>query len=135
MKIAGWNSRGLRNDPAIRGLLEFQKWEDPDVLFLSEAKLTEEKIEWLKWKLRMPNMIVKNCEGRSGGLVIFWKNEINVRLIGFISKYHIDTKITEADGFVWRFTGIYREPKTELRKNTWKLLRTLKHQKTNRGCV
>jgi hypothetical protein len=74
-------------------------------------------------------MIVKKCEGRSGGQVIFWKNEINVRLIGFISKYHIDTKITEADGFVWRFTGIYGEPKTELRENTWKLLRTWKHQK------
>lgn len=33
--------------------------------------------------------------------------------------------IKEGDGFKWRLTGIYGEPKTELRENTWKLLRTL----------
>jgi hypothetical protein len=44
-----------------------------------------------------------------------------------MSKYHIDTEITEPDGFVWRFTGIYGEPKTEDREKTWKLLRTLKN--------
>jgi hypothetical protein len=71
MKIVGWNSRGVGNDPAIRGPLELQKWEDPDILFLSETKETKDRIEWLKWKLEMPNMIVKDCEGRSGGLALF----------------------------------------------------------------
>jgi exonuclease III len=128
MKIVGWNSRGVGNDPAIRGLLELQKREDPDVLFLSETKATKDMIEWLKWKLGMPNMIVKDCVGRSGGLALFWKNGVDVRLTGFVSRYHIDTEITEPDGFVWRFTGIYGEPKTKKRENTWKLMKTLKHQ-------
>jgi hypothetical protein len=35
---------------------------------------------------------------------MFWKNGINVRVVGFMSKYHIDTEITEEDGFVWCFT-------------------------------
>jgi exonuclease III len=94
MKIGGWNCRGLGNDPAVRGLLDLQKKEDPDVLFLSETKMKRERIEWLKWKLGMPNMIVKDCNGQSGGLVIFWKNSVNVKLVGFVSKYHIDTEIT-----------------------------------------
>jgi hypothetical protein len=44
---------------------------------------------------------------------MFWKNGINVRLIGFKSKYHLDTEITEEEDFVWRFTGIYGEPKMD----------------------
>lgn len=61
-------------------------------------------------------------------MAIFWKREVDVKLIGFVSKYHIDTEITEKDGFVWRFSGLYGEPKMEEKDKTWKLLRTLKYQ-------
>jgi exonuclease III len=118
----------MGNGPAVRGLLELQKREDPDVLFLSETKMRKEKLEGLRWKLGMPNMMVKECDGLSGGLAIFWKNTINLRVLPFMSKYHIDTEITESDRFVWRFTGIYGKPKTEEREKTWNLLRTLKNQ-------
>jgi hypothetical protein len=90
--------------------------------------MCEEKLRSLKWKLGMPNMIVKNCEGKGGGLAMFWKNEVNLKVVGFISKCHIDTEITDPDGFVWRFTGIYGEPKSDAKDKTWKLLRTLKQQ-------
>lgn len=45
MKICAWNSRGLGNGPAVRGLLDFQKREDPDVLFLLETKLDKRRLE------------------------------------------------------------------------------------------
>jgi hypothetical protein len=48
-----------------------------------------------------------------------------------MSKYHIDTEITEEDGFVWRFTGIYGDPHTDGKVNTWRLMCTLKHQNNN----
>jgi hypothetical protein len=38
---------------------------------------------------------------------------------------HIDVDITESDGFKWRFTGIYGEPRADKREETWRLLRTL----------
>ena len=126
MKLGGWNCQGLGNGPAIHGLLDFQKKEDPDVLFLSETKLNEERLEWFRWKLGMPNMVVKNCEGQSGGLALFWKNGVNLSA-GLKSRYHIDAVITENDGSQWRFTGIYGEPKLENRETTWRLLRTIKH--------
>jgi hypothetical protein len=44
------------------------------------------------------------------------------------SKYHIDSVIQEEDGLKWRFTGIYGEPKSEDRDNTWETLRYLNHQ-------
>jgi hypothetical protein len=98
------------------------------VIFLSETKMGKGRLDWLKWKLEMPNMIEKPSVGQSGGLALFWKRGIEVKLTGFMSKYHIDTEIIEEDGFVWQFTGIYGEPKREENEKTWQLLRTLKHQ-------
>lgn len=131
MKIIAWNCQGLGNGPAIRGLLDVRKREDPDVLFLSETRMVRDRIEWLRWKLEMPHMVVKDCNGKGGGLALFWKRGVDVKLTGFVSRYHIDTEITEQDGFVWRFTGVYGEPKTEEKDKTWQLMRTLKHQNNN----
>jgi hypothetical protein len=77
----------------------------------------------------MANMVVKECEGRSGGLALMWKKHVDVELHNF-SRNHIDVIIVEQDGFRWRFTGIYGEPTTEKKEKTWKLLRVL-HQQLN----
>jgi exonuclease III len=44
MKIMEWNYQGLGNHPAIRGLLELQKSEGVDILFLSETKMDERRM-------------------------------------------------------------------------------------------
>lgn len=127
MRIVVWNCRGLRNGPAVRGLLDLQKQVDPDILFLSETKLDKRRMEKFKWMLQMGNMIVRDCEGKSGGLALFWKKEVNLELLNY-SKNHIDAKIVEKDGFKWRFTGIYGEPANDKRNITWKLLRVISQQ-------
>jgi hypothetical protein len=126
MRIGVANWRGLGNGPTVRALLDFKKREDPDVLFLSKTKLSEDRLEWWRWKLEMPNMVGKSCDGHSGWLALFWKNSVNLKA-GLKSKYHIDAEITEEDGFVWRFTGIYGEPKSDAKEITWRLLRNIKH--------
>lgn len=113
MKVISWNGRGLGGRPAVRGLLELQKKEYPDVLFLSETKLNKNKVEKLRYTLNMPHMVFKVCEGKSGGLALLWKREINLSL-RWLGRMHIDATFTEEDGFKWRFIVIYGEPKTEL---------------------
>jgi exonuclease III len=110
MIISSLNCRGLGNRPAVRGLLAHQKKEAPDILFLSETKLDEKGMEKFRWMLGMPHMIVQKCEGRSGGLVLLWKQGINVSL-RWKGRMHIDVEVVEQDGFKWRLTGIYGEPR------------------------
>lgn len=66
MKIVAWNCRGLSNNPTIQGLLNFQKSEQVDVLFLSKTKLKEKKMLAFKHKLNLGNMVVVDGEGKGG---------------------------------------------------------------------
>ena len=98
MKIGSLNCRGLGNGPAIRGLLDLQEKVDPDVLFLCETKLDSGRLQWLRWKLGLTNMVCVDCDGQSGGLALFWRSSVNLSA-GLKSKYYIDATINEADGF------------------------------------
>ncbi|XP_020177948.1 uncharacterized protein [Aegilops tauschii subsp. strangulata] len=101
-----------------------QKKEDPDILFLFETRMNKNKVEKLRYILNMPNLVFKAYEGKSEGLALLWKRDVNLAL-RWMGRMHIDATITEADGFKWRLTGIYGQAKTELKEETWKLLRTL----------
>jgi hypothetical protein len=127
MKAVSQNYRGLGNQPAVRGLLDLQKAEDPDILFLSETKLLEKEMERFRWMLNMPNLIVVDCVGRRGGLALFSRKglEVNLRWKG---RYHIDVDVVGELGNKWRFTGIYGESKASQKDKTWRLIRTLSGQ-------
>lgn len=71
MKIIVWNYHSLGNDTTVHVLLNVQKEEDPDILFLSKTKMDERRIKALWWKLGLTNWIIKDCVGWSGGLTIF----------------------------------------------------------------
>jgi hypothetical protein len=116
-----WNWWGLGNGLAVHGLLDIQKKEDPDVLFLSETKHNKQWMEGLRWRLNMLNLVVKDSVGVSGGLALFWRKEADLMLLSW-SPFHIDAKIKEEDGSSWRFTGIYGESKSDEKEKTWRLL-------------
>jgi len=61
----------LGNGPAVRGLLDVQKKEDPDVLFLYKTKHGKKWMEGFRWRLKMTNMLVKDSVKAKGGLALF----------------------------------------------------------------
>jgi len=133
MKIIAWNCHRLGNGAAVHGLLNIQK-EDPFILFLSETKMDKRRMEKFRWTLGLTNMIAKDCDGRSGGLAIFWRKGINMHVRG-ISHFYIDVDITEMDGSVWRLTGFYgnllwRRRTCRGRRCTFLMLRDVSH-----GCA
>jgi hypothetical protein len=49
----------------------------------------EKEVESLRLKLQMAHMEVVECKGRSGGLPLFWKKDVNVEM-RWKGRYHID---------------------------------------------
>jgi hypothetical protein len=111
----------------VQGLWDLHKVEEPDIPFLSETKMLEKEMDHFRWSLDMPNMCVVECKERSGGLALFWRKGVDVR-VRWKGKYHIDVDVVESNGVKWRFTGIYGESKAGEKENTWRLLCTLQGQ-------
>ena len=63
-------------------------------------------------------------KGRGGGLVLFWKSSINLRVEGS-HKYYIDASIDKNTSNEWRLTSFYGEPETARRCEAWNKLRSL----------
>ena len=110
---------------ALRRLLSS---ENPQLGFLSETKLKQHEMESVRKKLKIDRMLVVDCVGegkrRKGGLVLFWKHDINIQITTW-SQNHIDAAVTEPDDTQWRFTGIYGFPEDENKYKTGALLEAL----------
>ena len=117
----------MGNPRAVRGLLKCQKSEEADILFLSETKLDERRLEKFKVLLGMGNMEVVDCVGKGGGIVVFWRRGIDV-VLRSKSKNHIDMEVLETGGSRWRFTGVYGEARSEHKYKMWEVLEELKQQ-------
>ncbi|KAJ1295891.1 hypothetical protein BS78_01G257900 [Paspalum vaginatum] len=72
-------------------------------------------------------MLVWSCQGKSGGLALYWSNEHCVCLQSLCSNF-IDLHIKEALGIIWRATFVYGEPKTEHRHVFWDRMHFLRAQ-------
>lgn len=95
--------------------------------FLSETHLGKEKAENLRRGLNCDHLICHESNGRSGGLLMLWRNGVRFLEKG-LSKYFIDVVLD--DGGEWRFTGLYgepnwEEPNWEQKERTWESLRSL----------
>ena len=70
-------------------------------------------------KIKFVNGLVVPSEGRSGGLAMLWKREVQLEIMGY-SRNHIDAIVTEqVSGYRWRITGFYGHPKTHKRNESW----------------
>ncbi|XP_073361310.1 uncharacterized protein [Aegilops tauschii subsp. strangulata] len=80
----------------------------------------------LMWRLGFRNGVAVDCEGLSGGLALWWRDNLQVTVRPWC-QYFIDAEI-QFEGKTCRFTGFYGEPRTELRKKSWDAIRFLRAQ-------
>jgi exonuclease III len=78
MKLLSLNCQGLGNAPIVCTLSNLRRRRNPDVMFLSETHLDDYPAKCLHRKLQMDSKIVNPSNGRSGGLIMFWRKEIKV---------------------------------------------------------
>lgn len=70
-------------------LRTFSQTYVPNMVFLMETKANNVLMENSRVKLGFSGKWVVNCDGRKGGLGLFWSNEVVVNLLSF-SLFHID---------------------------------------------
>jgi hypothetical protein len=66
------------------------------------------------WSLGYIGSYAISCEGRSGGLVLFWKQPYLVSLRG-ANSHVIDVSVSSIGSESWRATFVYGESRRELR--------------------
>ena len=73
-----------------------------------------------------------SSSGRSGGLGIFWNDEIKLEVVGY-SRYHIDVVMDELVDSKTRVTFVYGEAQVNERYKTWDKMRELTDNLMLRG--
>lgn len=82
----------------------------------------------IKLKLGYVNGFYIQRQGKGGGLVMFWRKEVNLEIRSF-SRHHINAMvIEEVFGFKWRLMGFCGHLETHRRKESWRFLDTLNCQ-------
>jgi hypothetical protein len=91
-----------------------------------ETKLRYNKMELIRCKLGLKNMIAVNCVGKSGGLALLWGDELDVEIQNY-SRRHVNAKISlPFESATWKFTGFYGNLEAGKWGESWDLLRHLK---------
>ena len=107
-----------------RELGDYIQTKDPSIMFIAETWTDEARPKVVKCRLNFDHMFSVPRVNRGGGLVLFWKDSVKLR-VDTSSKNHIDCIIGEGTEGLWRFTGFYGEPITHKRHESWELLRQL----------
>ena len=126
MKILSWNCRGLGNPRTIQSLGLLTKAKGPEVVFLMETKLWYKRAHLVAKKLNYEGCLVVEAIGRSGGLLLLWKQDVKVELLNY-SQRHINVFITdEPGGSRWLLTYFYGNFEVSQRKGSFELLNSFK---------
>ncbi|GMY13846.1 reverse transcriptase domain-containing protein [Fagus crenata] len=82
------------------------------------------KMTTIKINLGFHNGLIVPNFGRSGGVALMWKEEVDLVIQNY-SLFHINAYIQQNGSFSWRVTGFYGRPEASMKPESWWLLRYL----------
>ncbi|XP_075675032.1 uncharacterized protein LOC142644270 [Castanea sativa] len=114
MSCLAWNCRRLENLRTGRELVEIIRAKDPSVVILAETLTDDARLEFVQRSTGFDHRWVVPRVGRGGGLVLYWKASINLK-VEDLDRHYIDAVIDKNTENEWRLTGFYGEPDTARR--------------------
>ncbi|XP_043710063.1 uncharacterized protein LOC122658959 [Telopea speciosissima] len=118
MEVLSWNCQGLGNPRAVRTLKHVSKSETPDMMFLIETKSNGERLWTLKRRMKYHEVYAINAVGASGGLALFWHQNIKVKIM-FADARVIDCEVSSEQGNKFFLTCVYGDPVKSQRQGIW----------------
>lgn len=81
------------------------------MVFLMETKNKNLYMEKIRCCLKFDNMFLVPRRNLSGGLALFWMNDLDLQIRTF-SPHHIDVVVNPRVDDAWQFSGFYEAPET-----------------------
>ncbi|XP_021743457.1 uncharacterized protein LOC110709547 [Chenopodium quinoa] len=124
MKILAWNCYGIGNPSTVKALQDWCWRERPNVVFVSKIKIDSQRLELIRNRCSFTNGLCISSSGRSGGIGLWWNNNLTVNISGF-SAHHICGEVCNNENEPrWRLVGIYEWPEATNKHLTWNLMRS-----------
>ncbi|KAM1107410.1 hypothetical protein EV1_004132 [Malus domestica] len=126
MSYLSWNCRGLGNLRLVQALQRLISSKDPTIVFVCDTRSNVAQIEKLRKKLNFDRSFTMASRGRSGGLCVLWKDDIDLNLQSY-SQNHIDLDVGGiGDVDYWRITCFFGFPVVRDRYKSRQLLDALR---------
>ena len=84
MRTMCWNCRGIGDPATVNELRALVVDSAPSVLCIVETQIAKNRVEGLAVSLGFNSSFAVASSGRSGGLCIFWKSDVNLIIKNFI---------------------------------------------------
>lgn len=131
-----WNYRGLCHTATIRALRELCNSHRPNLVFLSETKICNPpQIHRIAHNLNFDNVHMVPANGSSGGLALFWKQDLDVQIVGDSQNLITFMVLNDLIAQPWCFTGVYGPPIPVLKPSFWEELRCIGDTVNGPWCV
>ena len=85
MRILGWNCWGICNAPTVRALKALIRGRNPSIVFLSETKASDSRMNDVARMIGFQNFVVIGPRGRAGGICLLWSDDLDVDILEFNS--------------------------------------------------
>ena len=80
MRTLCWNCHGIGDPATVRELRDLVEVCAPDVLCIVETQLAKYRVEGLAGNLGFSGRFGVASSGRSGGLCLYWKNNVALEI-------------------------------------------------------
>lgn len=125
MKFFAWNCQGLGPKPTRDHLSTCIFNYKPDILFLSETKSSDQKVQSLLSSLNYPNLWSFNNRGRAGWIALLWKDGFQLELMHYTSSMVNVIIHSGPANSEWVLTCLYSSTYTDERQQQWKLIKDM----------
>jgi exonuclease III len=93
MSLLSLNCQGAGNASTVRELRDLITKFAPSIFCIQETQINRARSESLSSSLGFDHAFGVDSDGRSGGLVMLWNNNLNIDILGY-SHYHIDVSVS-----------------------------------------
>ena len=80
MNLLVWNCNGLGNSCTKNKLVSIVRVKDPSVVFIVKTWADDTRLDRVLRKIELDQKWVVPRSGKGCGLVLFWKNSINLKV-------------------------------------------------------